>query len=386
MRPRVLFINHSAALGGGELSLLDIARYYSMSSRVVLFADGPFRKRLVDADVAVDVLPAPQAVMEVPREGSIMQDLYSVPSVLKLAQHVARLARGYDLLYANSLKALVVGALAGKIAGKPMIWHARDMLTAEELSWAHRWLAVTLANRLARRIIANSRATAAAFVECGGQPKNLRVVYNGIDPTPFEAVTSAEVGALRQELNLTGAPTIGVFSRLAPWKGQHVLLEALTYLPEVQALVVGEAIFGEYAYARTLREQTKTLGISDRVHFLGFRQDIPQLMRLSDVVVHTSIASEPFGRVIVEGLLARRPVVATRGGGVVEIIEDGVSGVLVPRKDPTTLAEALDDLLKHPTKAHNLAEAGYSAALPFSLQGMLDSVSQEIQEVALAKS
>ena len=170
-------------------------------------------------------------------------------------------------------------------------------------------------------------------------------MYNGIDPSPFEAVTAAEVDDLRRELGLEGVQVVGAFGRITPWKGQNVLLEALPYLPDVHALVVGEAKSEERTYAEALRQQSKDLGLEDRVHFVGFRRDIPQLMRLSDVVVHTSVAPEPFGRVVVEGMLASRPVVATRGGGVLEIIDDGDNGVLVPPGDPNALAEVLTRLV-----------------------------------------
>jgi glycosyltransferase involved in cell wall biosynthesis len=312
-----------------------------------------------------------------------MRDLRTILGVLKLAAQVSRVARGYDVLYANSQKALVVGALAGKFARKKVIWRLHDMLTADHFGQARRRLAVGLANRLVTRVIANSKASAAAFVEEGGRAEQVRVVHNGIDPAPFEAVEPTEADTLRKELGLAKVPLVGAFGRLAPWKGQHVLLEALAHLPRVHALLVGEALFGEYAYAKALREQANALGVADRVHFLGFREDVPRLMLLSDVVVHTSTAPEPFGRVIVEGMLARRPVVATRPGGVVEIIEDGVSGVLVQPGDAKVLAGALADLLTNPAKARALAAAGHLAASErFSLRRMLEGVAQQIQQVA----
>jgi glycosyltransferase involved in cell wall biosynthesis len=176
---------------------------------------------------------------------------------------------------------------------------------------------------------------------------------------------------------------VGVFSRLAPGKGHHVLLEALTRLPGVHALLAGSAVFGEHPYAEALRDQCKALGIEDRVHFAGFRRDIPQLMRLSQVVTHPAVEPEPFGRVIVEGMLAGRPVVATRAGGAVEIVEDGTSGVLVPPRDATALAGALRDLLADPARADALAEAGRKVALEFfSLQAMLEGIARQLQEVA----
>jgi hypothetical protein len=132
---RVLFLDHVGVLSGAELSLLDIARHRADSSKVLLFADGPFRERLQQDGVAVEVLPASRTVSGVSRAGNATHDLLAVPGVSKLAWRVAQLARGYDVLYANSQKALVVGALAGKLASKPVIWHLRDMLTADHFSW-----------------------------------------------------------------------------------------------------------------------------------------------------------------------------------------------------------------------------------------------------------
>jgi glycosyltransferase involved in cell wall biosynthesis len=377
----VLFLDHVGVLGGAELCLLDIALHHADFGKVLLLADGPLRERLERAEVSVEVLSTSPAVSGIRREGGTKQDLRAVPAVLQLSLRVARMARGYDVLYANSQKALIVGALAGKIAGKPVIWHLHDILTADHFSRTHRRLAVAVGNLLVSRVVANSKATAKAFAESGGRVERVRVVYNGIDPTPFRSVPQPEMDNVRRELGLVGVPVVSVFSRLALWKGQHVLLEALARLPGVHALLVGAPLFGEDDYAKDLRRQAKALDVADRAHFLGFRRDIPSLMRLSDIVVHTSVAPEPFGRVIVEGMLALRPVVAARAGGAAEIVDDGVSGVLVAPGDANALAAALTDLLVNPAKAQALAEAGYKMALErFSLRSMLENLEQQMQQ------
>lgn len=363
--------------------LLDIARHRAESSKVVLFADGLLRERLEQAGIAVEVLPAPRTVGKVTRGANLVRDLRAVPGVLELAWNVSRLARDYDVIYANSQKTLIVGALAGKISRKPVIWHQHDVLNAEHFSPLHRWLVVTWANHMVERVIACSKAAAGAFVEGGGRTDKVRAIYNGIDPGPFASVAPAEVDRLRQSLGLDRALVVGVFGYLAPGKGQHVLLEALTRLPEVHALIVGEPAFGDYAYARALHVKAEALEVTDRVHFLGFRTDIPQLMHLCDVVTLTSIAPESFGRVTLEGMLSHRPVVATRVGGVGEVVEDHVNGLLVPPGDVEALARALDDLLTDHSQAIALAEAGYATASErFSLWAMLEGVTQQIQEVA----
>jgi glycosyltransferase involved in cell wall biosynthesis len=206
-------------------------------------------------------------------------------------------------------------------------------------------MAVWWANRFVDAVIVNSEATRSAFVHSGGSKSKTHLVYNGIDASPFETTSDAEVQRIREAIGTEGVPCVGVFSRLAPWKGQHVLLDALADVPGVHALLVGDALFaGDRPYAKSLQSQARGLGIADRVHFLGFRSDIPALMRAVDIVAHTSTAPEPFGRVIVEGLLAGRPVIATRAGGASEILNHGETGYLVPPGDAQVLADVLRTL------------------------------------------
>ncbi|MCX6899724.1 MAG: glycosyltransferase family 4 protein [Verrucomicrobia bacterium] len=381
-QPKILFIDHAGVMGGGQYSLLDIARHFAGSCKVLLFADGPFRERLQQAGVAVEVLAAPRKVSGVSRQATLLQDLRAVAGVLHLARSVAKHARDYDLIYANGQKPMVVSAFVARLANKPLIWHLRDTLTVQFESRLHLWLATTLANCFVARVIANSKATAEAFVQSGGRADLVQTVYNGISVAPFRAVTSEQVAAARQQFGVGSAPVIGAFGRIAPWKGQHVLLEALPQLPGVHVLFVGDAIFGEDAYGKKLREQAVALGVADRAHFLGFRQDIPLLMSAVDMVVHTAVEAEPFGRVLVEGMLARKPVVATRGGGTPEIIENDVSGLLVPPSDAKALVVAIGGLLANPASAQRLAEAGHAVALQrFSLEALLAGVMRQVDDV-----
>ena len=148
-----------------------------------------------------------------------------------------------------------------------------------------------------------------------------------------------------QELGLRPGPLIGVFSRLAPWKGQHVVLQALAKLPGVHCIVAGSALFGEDAYAESLRLLASDLGIEDRVTFLGQRGDVPALMPAVDIVVHPSVDPEPFGRTLVEAMLARTPVIATDAGAASEILDGGEAGTLVPPGDAGALTEAIRETL-----------------------------------------
>lgn len=380
--PRVLFVDQTAQLGGAELALLDLVREAPFHATVLLFEPGPLQQELEAVGVPVIVEPAAASVLGVRREEPAWAGLRAFPALARPIAALARRARSFDLLYANSQKAFVVAALAGVLARRPVVWHLHDVLTAAHFSRAHRAVGVALAWACAARVVANSQATARAFAEAGGPAGRVRVVYNGIDAAPFDAVQPEEVEALREALGLAGAPVVGVFGRLAPWKGQHVLLESLARLPRVHALLVGGPLFGEEAYEAELRRQADRLGLASRVHLLGFRRDVAPLMHCCDIVAHTSVAPEPFGRVIVEAMLAGRPVVAARAGGALEIVEDGMSGLLVKPGDSGALAEALQVLLEEPQLGRRLAAAaGVRARSAFSPRAATDGVVRVVEEV-----
>ena len=383
-RPNILFLGHTAVLGGGELSLLDIARYFGPRGKVLLFSDGPLRERLEAAGVKVQMLEAQRSLTQVSRSARLWKDLAAVPGLLRLARDVARQGSETDLFYANSQKTMFVAAIAGLLTRKPVIWHLRDIMTAEHFGWFHRNLAVQVASLLVRRVIANSESTRRCFIDSGGSPDRIRVVYNGIRAADFDVPGARAAGQrARAALGLQGVPTVGIFSRLAQWKGQHVLIEALAAAPGVHALLVGEALFEvDKAYVEELHRLAARLGVSDRVHFLGFRQDVGEFMQACDLVLHTSVAPEPFGRVIVEGLLAGRPVIATAAGGAMEILTDGVTGRLVPPGDASALAGAICALIADPSAAQAMAARGGEAVRArFSLEAMVEGVERQIADV-----
>ncbi|NEN96981.1 MAG: glycosyltransferase family 4 protein [Moorea sp. SIO3I7] len=381
-RRRVLFVDHAAVLGGAELSLLDLATAYRDTSEVLLFADGPFRERLEAAQVKVKVIPAPQAILSVRSSGGMSAALKALPPLWWMACRIAAVGREFELVHANSQKAFIAAAIATLMGGPAVVWHLRDIVTAPHFSSLNRAIAVFLANRLASQVLVNSRATGEAFIAAGGREDLVTLVYGGIGSDPFDNLASDQSAQIRDQLGIGDAPLVGLFSRLSYWKGQHILLEALQELPNVHALLVGEALFGEAEYTSRLKAMAAAPELAGRVHMLGFRNDVPALMSACDIVVHTSTEPEPFGRVIVEGQLAKRPVVAAAAGGAVELIQDGVTGHLVPPGDPVALAKVIGNLLSDPSAADRLAKEGYiHAKSTFSLESLLMTFDQALNKV-----
>ena len=110
-------------------------------------------------------------------------------------------------------------------------------------------------------------------------------------------------------------------------------------------------MFGEDEYEKTIRQMVIDLGLQENVEFTGYVTDVPDRVGKLDVLVHASTTGEPFGQVVIEGMVAGKPVIATRGGGVVEIVEDGITGILVPMADASAMADALKRLLSDPAFA-----------------------------------
>jgi glycosyltransferase involved in cell wall biosynthesis len=368
-----LFVDHTAQLGGAELSLLDLAAR-TPNCRVALFEDGPFVKRLRDEGVDTVVADA-SALRAVRRNTSLLSGVAAFRGIWQSARAVARLGADCDVLYANSQKGWVGTALASKFCGKPAVWHLRDMLTRQHFSRTNIRVVVGLANRFASSVIANSKATKQAFIDAGGRPDLVRVIYNGIHPGDFSEQHSHG--------EKPDGHTVACVGRLCQWKGQHVFVDAIAQTSGVRGLVIGEALFGEDDYAEQLREQADRLGITDRIEFMGFRKDVPELLAGCDILAHTAIAPEPFGRVIVEGMFAGAAVIATRGGGPSEIIDHGETGLLIPPGDPAALAATIKHLIHDADDAQRLVAAAAKAASErFSLDTVVRQVHELLNEVA----
>ena len=294
-------------------------------------------------------------------------------------------ARHSDVIYANTQRAMVIGALAGRLTRRPVVWHLRDIVSPEHFGSRQLAIIKWCAKFGLAHVIANSAASARAFAELTNfGDQRIDVVFNGISGAPFNELRDMPQATLRARLNLPqDAFLVGSFSRLAQSKGQHVLLEAMVVNPQMHAVLVGAALFGEDAYEAKLREFVVSNGLQERVHFLGFQNDVAACMCAVDVVAHTSITPEPFGRVIVEGMLARRPVVASRAGGVTEIIDDGVNGVMCTPGDAHVLADTLAELRSDQSLRDQLVAHGYQTAVrKFGTQAYVEGVERILTNVA----
>lgn len=382
MTGRLLFIDQSGQPGGAELCLLDIATSLRDKARVILLADGPFAGMLKASEIPVTVLETPRRLATIGKNADLADYASALPDLAGFWGALRREIHRADLLYFNTAKALLHGMAAGIALCKPGVFHLHDLLTPDHFSRTNLRLLTLAANRT-QAVIANSRATAAAFREAGGKVP-VHVIPNGFDPNRFSPFPEKDILAARQELHSQNTPVAAVFGRIARWKGQDVLLRAASRIPGLKIWIVGAPFFtgDDHHYAEELQTLAAAPELTGRVVFCGQRNDVPLLMQAADIIVHTSVAPEPFGRVVAEGMFSAKPVIASNAGGPAEMLRSGETGWLVPPGNPEALASALRDVLASPDQARQMGRlAAEAARSQYSLSSVLEQTTRVLSDL-----
>ena len=356
---RVMLFDHIASMSGGEIALLNLVRHLDrrIVEPIVLLGDeGPLAQKLrVIAEV--HILPMQAGLSRARKDALGVRSLLQAGALWNAIRYVWRVAafirsHRIDLVHTNSLKADLLGGMAAKLSTVPSIWHVRDRIADDYLPRKIVKTFKLLSQYLPTAIIANSYATAATLDSESGKGRSVTVVHDGTEIVRFEPVG----------IGKSNEVAVGLVGRISPWKGQDVFLHAVHRLqashPDVKFRIIGAALFEEVEYEARIRNLVRELSLDDVVQFTGFREDVSAEIVQLDILVHASTRAEPFGQVIIEGMSAGRPVVATNGGGVPEIVEDGVTGLLVPMNDADSMAAAIDILLKDPERARNMGRLG----------------------------
>jgi len=280
-----------------------------------------------------------------------------------------------DILHTHFYYPALVGGMAGVLARTPlrvMTRHHADYHTRLSPGRNRHVRLDQLVTRLHHRVIAISKFTADHLIEVeGAPPGKIVVIPNGIDFETVRTSSPERVAQLRAEFGGPERAIILVAARLAEEKGVKFALEALPALkaatdrPFVVLSAGAGPLLGEYE--ALLAGQ----GTSDLVKFLGFRRDLPDLMAAADVLLVPSL-SEAFGLVAAEALYLGTPVVATRVGGLPELVEDGRDGRLIPPGESAAIASTVAELLNAPEELAALRCAGRNKIIErFSFDAML---------------
>jgi len=372
---RVCYLDHTSKLSGGEIALarlLETIDRNAIDPWVILAEDGGLAERLRSAGIRVDIIPLSDTVLDV-RKDSVESGIFGkvglIFQVLAYGFKVAALIRTQpvDIIHTNSLKSDIYGMLVSRLCRVPLIWHIRDHIDVTYLPAFAVNMMRFLAARVPSFVIANSQSTLDQLHLAVAKPG--AVVPSGVDPhgeVVYDGIASG-IPPLASETASNGPLRIAIVGRLAGWKGQHIFLDAAANLVEAgidaQFLIAGTAMFGEDDYVAELHSQIDRLGLQGKVQFLGHVDPIETFLPTVNILVHASTSPEPFGQVVIEGMAAGIPVVATDGGGVKETVVHGETGLLVPMGNAQALADALRMLIDRPELRAKLSSKGRQRVL-----------------------
>lgn len=367
---RILYVNHTGQLSGAERVLIDTLRTLDRSRYepvVTCPAQGGLASEVLALDVEWLQLAKVRARFSW-RPDRIFKALPSLfETVFALRRHIRAIVP--DLIHANSVRAGLVASLAAVGTRTPVIWHVHDTLPQHPVSTLLRGFVLLARNTSA---IAVSHATARSFRGQVPITQKIQVIHSAVDLSRFPSGRPGRQ-AFRERLGLNEEDfLICAVGQICARKGLLELVEAFRRIhaeaPRAHLAIVGKVVFShEKSYVQNLYEAVKTAGLEQHVHFTGELRDVASVLQGADLAVLNS-RDEPFGLVIVESMASGTPVLATRVGGIPEIIADGENGWLVAAGDANALAAALLILASDRDGLRRVAEHAQRTVAPkFSL-------------------
>jgi glycosyltransferase involved in cell wall biosynthesis len=253
----------------------------------------------------------------------------------------------------NIMGSQLAGILAAKMLGVPCVGHLRDFEEVDRVT--------TLYARLIDLHIAISGAIKDNLLRLLVPDEKIVVVFDAIDLQDFDDTVS--IGHLRQEFGLNEEEQLfGIFGRIVGWKGivefVHAAALVIQSRANTKAFIVGDCSDGDTDYLKVVKELIAGYELEEKIILTGYRTDVPALMQLMDVVVHASISPEPFGMVIIEAMAMKKPMVATRMGGPLDIMLNGRTGILVAPGNTKEMADAIERLLADKGLAFDMGRSG----------------------------
>ncbi|MEW5975333.1 MAG: glycosyltransferase family 4 protein [Acidobacteriota bacterium] len=360
MRPRtVLFLEQQGEWGGAQRILADVlalSREAGFRCAVAVQGSGPFREALRRAgypaiDLPLGTYPGGHKSLRDELRFLLRSAWSTLVLVLLIVRHRA------DLLYANGPRTLPCGIAAGRLTGRPVIWHLHNVLPDGK----ERRLAAML-TRWVDHVIACSRSAAARLVvDRPALQAKCSVIY-----APLPKWESSEPPAAADDRNLVPQRplTFGILGRVTPFKGQEEFVEAaigvLQQTDQARFLVVGNPAHGDRSdrdYLCRIAKRVRDLGFTEQITFLEFQPDVETCYSLIDVVVCASQGSEGLPCVLIEAMVLGKAVIGPALGGVAELVDHLRTGILVERASPRNLCEAMMALRRNPELRRSLGRS-----------------------------
>lgn len=370
LKYNILFLmNGAKPPRGGEfltLYLITHLRRDIFRPLLVYAHDGVIVQRLKEAGIDNVQIPLSSKIANIyPREISLHSPFFVISflwhlvlsgSIFKLNKILRK--NNIHLIYCADNISKFMGGIAGKMTGVKAVAHCHDDFKEDTLGKTMRMFYLVLLDRI---LAVSDKVKKFFAVNKRGFQKAI-TVYNGIDADIFNPQNVSD--DLRNVLGLKKEDiVIGSIGVIEKDKGHRYLVEAIARLKAEGITNVVCVICGTGPMEADLKELMRAMGLENEVLFLGFRDDIPKVLKVLDILVLTSLTIESFSMAAVEAMAMEVPVIATNIGGLPEVVEDGKTGILVPPGDVNALCSAIKYLVKNPEARLKMGENGRARVL-----------------------
>ena len=384
----ILFIHQSAELYGSDktmlyfLSELDKTKYLPV---IVLPFDGPLKTELEKNNIKVVIAP----VLKLYRKMFTPKNLIKFFKEYKEGVNTLdELNKEYDfkLVYSHTLAALIGIIFAQKRSIKHL-WHVQEIIAKPKIfNLAFKRLLSLKSNH---KVVYDSIATMNFWINGN---KNLtaksEAVWNGIETSNLPTFSNEEKVAVRKDFFLcqNDEIVIALVGRINSWKGQQLLLHAFALLSKthknIKLVYLGSAPPNQEVFEIDLKSKIREFHLEDRVVIIPFQKEITKFWNSIDIAVVPSTEPEPFGMVVIEAMLAKKPVVASNHGGPTEIVVDATTGFLFEPNNHESLAQALEKLIQDKQLGATFGEKGFERVLDtFSLKSHVTHFEKIFEEL-----
>ena len=367
---RIAYLIDGLSMGGAERLMVPILQHLSRTH----FDPYVCAMQSKDGNPMADEIRAlgvPVECLDIKR----LRDLNAIPGLTKYLKRI-----GADLVHTQLEAANILGNLSAKFLGLPSMCtiHVMPSLDVKTRTKLHQRVEWFVLRHFCDRVISVSEQARSYHLQISGSSaEQVTTIYNGIDLSAFVSMDDAkEREAVRLEFNIPqDANVLMTVAVLRPPKGIQFMIRALPDVliphPNTYYLIVGDG-----SHHDALIDEAGKAGVSGRVIFTGMRKDVPQLLAAGDVFVLPSL-TEALPTVLAEAMAARLPVIASRVGGIPEMIANGQNGLLVEPEDPASLSHACIRLLEQPETRTTMGAAGWKIVnQKFSIERQVEQLKE----------
>jgi glycosyltransferase involved in cell wall biosynthesis len=371
-RKTILHLTHGRTYSGGEHSLYLLYKYMDRNKFepvVVCLEDGLLRRRLNELGIKVHCLGTRARI-----------PIHILPRIMSIAR-----AENADLIINQTTRMTIIGRFASLLTGRLNITIVQAPILRDTNTRKPRWINYCierLTGFISNRHIVVNKAMRKEMIDWGRSSDSIKAIYNSVDPEYLDYVPKNTIFKNEFSMN-AGRPSAGMIASFRPRKGAEYLINAmpavLEKIPDAVLFMIGH---GEWVrgkdYIEELKELAVSNGVSDSIIFTGFRSDIPQIVSELDVLILPSVYGEGSSLTILEAMGLGCPVIATATEGNIELIDDRITGLLVPPADALSLSEAIISLLEDREQARKM---GNAAKQRVSREFLADRMAAEYSEL-----